>query len=103
MKKKQWTLSEKMEILEKAGSGDVVAVCRQYGVSTGTYYYWKKRFETRGTEGLKTHYDNRDKALKAAEEENRILRKLLADKEVELEIQRELVKKKFGISNPKKN
>lgn len=40
--------------------------------------------------------------LKASEEENRLLRKLLADKELELEIQRELLKKKFGTSDPRK-
>jgi len=40
--------------------------------------------------------------LKASKEENRILRKLLSDKEIELEVQRELLKKKFGMSDPRK-
>ena len=40
--------------------------------------------------------------LKQAEEENRILRKLLSNKEIELEVQRELLKKKFGTSDPRK-
>ena len=101
MKRKKWTLKEKLAILEEASSGDVVTVCRKHGVNTSTFYNWRKRFENRGEEGLKTTYDNRDKELKAAENENRILRKLLADKEVELEIQKELLKKKFGTSNPR--
>lgn len=101
MERKKWTLKEKLEILEEAGSGDVVTVCRKHGVSTSTYYNWRKRFDNRGEDGLKTTYDNRDKELKTVENENRILRKLLADKEIELEIQKELLKKKFGTSNPK--
>ncbi|NGZ90749.1 transposase, partial [Psychroflexus sp. C1] len=47
-------------------------------------------------------YDTRSKELKQAEEENRILRKLLSNKEIELEDQRELLKKKFGTSDPRK-
>jgi putative transposase len=47
-------------------------------------------------------YDTKSKELKEAEEENRILRKLLSDKEIELEVQRELLKKKFGTSDPRK-
>lgn len=52
--------------------------------------------------GLKVTYDTRSKELKQAEEENRILRKLLSNKEIELEVQRELLKKKFGTSDPRK-
>lgn len=102
MKRKQWDLSKKVEILTEAIQGDVVETCRKYGVSTGTYYNWKKKFDSKGEEGLKVQYDNRNKELKASEEENRLLRKLLADKELELEIQRELLKKKFGTSDPRK-
>ena len=52
--------------------------------------------------GLKVTYDTKSKELKEVEEENRILRKLLSDREIELEIQRELLKKKFGTSDPRK-
>ncbi|WP_261793642.1 hypothetical protein [Psychroserpens burtonensis] len=58
--------------------------------------------EEEGAAGLKVTYDTRSKELKQAEEENRILRKLLSNKEIELEVQRELLKKKFGTSDPRK-
>jgi putative transposase len=41
-------------------------------------------------------YDTKSNELKESEEENRILRKLLIDKEIELEVQRELLKKSLG-------
>jgi putative transposase len=47
-------------------------------------------------------YAVRSKERKRAEEENRILRRLLANKEIELEIVHELLKKNFGTSDPRK-
>jgi len=102
MKYKKWSLKEKLEILSLSEELGVVATCRKHGVSTGTFYSWKKKFELHGEAGLKVTYDTKSKELKAAEEENRVLRKLLSDKEIELEVQRELLKKKFGTSDPRK-
>jgi len=102
-KYKKWSLETKLEILEKAKSGDVVEVCRSYGVSTGTFYNWRNKFEVSGEEGLlRKQSKHRDKDLAAAQEKIRVLSKLLADRDVELEVQRELLKKKFGTSNLKK-
>lgn len=102
MKYKKWTLSQKLEILSSSEEIGVVETCRKYGLSTGTFYSWKKKFDQKGEAGLKVTYDTKSKELKQAEEENRVLRKLLCDKEVELEVQRELLKKKFGTSDPRK-
>ena len=102
MKYKKWSLAQKLEILSTSDSIGVVEACRKYGVSTGTFYSWKKKFEHQGEAGLKVTYDTKSKELKAAEEENRILRKLLSDRKIELEVQRELLKKKFGTSDPRK-
>ncbi|WP_245584978.1 hypothetical protein [Psychroserpens burtonensis] len=65
------------------------------------FYSWKKKYDTQGEAGLKVTYDTRSKELKQAEEENRILRKLLSNKEIELEVQQELLKKKLGTSGPR--
>lgn len=102
MKYKKWTMEKKLEILASGEEIGVVEACRKYGVSTGTFYSWRKKFEHRGEAGLKVTYDTKSKELKAAEEENRVLRKLLSDREIELEVQRELLKKKFGTSDPRK-
>src|SRR5699024_8444044 len=96
MKYKKWTLSQKLEILSSSEEIGVVETCRKYGLSTGTFYSWKKKFDHKGEAGLKVTYDTKSKELKQAEEENRVLRKLLCDKEVELEVQRELLKKSLG-------
>ena len=102
MKYKKWSLDQKLEILTSSEELCIVETCRKYGVSTGTFYSWKKKFEHQGEAGLKVTYDTKSKALKSAEEENRVLRKLLSDREIELEVQLELLKKKFGTSDPRK-
>ncbi|UFH34404.1 transposase [Flavobacterium acetivorans] len=102
MKYKKWTLTQKLEIITASEDMGIVEACRKYGVSTGSLYSWKKKFEHKGEAGLKVTYDTKSKELKEAEEENRILRKLLSNKEIELEVQRELLKKKFGTSDPRK-
>jgi len=102
MKYKRWSLKEKLEILEQAKEFGVVETCRKFSVSTGNYYNWRKKFDQKGVAGLKTTYQKKSKELREAEEENRVLRKLLSDREIELEIQRELLKKKFGTSDPRK-
>ena len=102
MKYKKWSLAEKLEILSSGDAIGVVESCRKYGVSTGTFYNWKKKHDNQGDAGLKVTYDTKSKELKKAEEENRILRKSLSDKEIELEVQRALLKKKFGTSDPRK-
>lgn len=93
---------EKLEILASSEEIGVVETCRKYSVSTGTFYSWKKKFDNKGEDGLKVNYDLKSKEFKQVEEENRVLRKLLGNKEIELEVQRELLKKKFGTSDPRK-
>jgi putative transposase len=83
-------LGKKLEILSFSEELGVVETCRKYSVSKGTLYSWKKKHESQGETGLKVTYDIRSKELKQAKEENRKLRKLLANKEIESEIGREL-------------
>jgi len=46
---------------------------------------WKKKFKHKRAAGLKVTYNTKSKELKAAEGENRVLRNLLSDREIELE------------------
>jgi putative transposase len=80
----------------------IVSACRKFSASTSTFYSWKKKHESHGQAGLKVTYDTKSKEHKQAEQENRVLRKLLSDREIELEVQRELLKKTFGTSDPRK-
>ena len=45
MKKSRFTEHQIISILKEADSGmKVPDICRQHGISTGTYYQWKSKF-----------------------------------------------------------
>ena len=98
MKYKKSSLEKKLEILSFSEEIGVVDTCRKYGVSKGTFYSWKKQHKSHGEAGLKVTYDTKSNEHRQAKEENQVLRILLSDKEIELEVQRELLKKSLGYS-----
>ena len=102
MSKKQGK-SEKLNILEEARSSSVLEASRKHGVSSATVYNWRRSFETGGETALSDKGKlNKDKLQKELALENRRLKKLLVERELELEAQKELLKKKFGTDDPRK-
>jgi len=53
MKCKKWSVKEKLEILSTSEELGIVESCRKYGVSTGTFYSWREKYDTQGEVGLK--------------------------------------------------
>jgi putative transposase len=62
-------------------------LCRKHGMSEGTFYAWKAKYS-----GMTV---SEAKRLKALEDENLKLKKLLAEQMLELAAMRELVSKKW--------
>lgn len=84
--KKRYSESQIVKILsEGRASGNVAELCRKYGISDATYYNWKKKYD--GCEASEL------KKLKTLEEENRRLKKLVVDKELDIDALKTLVEK----------
>jgi len=98
---KRWSKQEKLTILRDAEEEGVVQACRKHDVSTATFYNWKKIYDAYGESGFSQSRDS-DQRYKQLETENQRLKKLLVDKELALEAQKELLKKKFGTDDPRK-
>ena len=93
-KRKYWTVEEKLQaILYVQSSNSVVQACRELGIDPSMYYKWKKAYDEKGEEGLKPKYPKKDPELERLRKENEKLKKLLAEKTLELEIAREFIKK----------
>jgi len=93
-KRKYWTAEEKLQaIFYVQSSTSVVQACRELGIDPSMYYKWKKAYEEKGKEGLRPKYPKTDPELERLRKENNRLKKLLAEKELELEIAREFIKK----------
>ena len=64
-------------------------LCRDLGVSTGTFYNWRSKYA-----GLEV---NEAKRLRALESENNKLKRLLADKLLEVEAMKDVLKPRYPL------
>jgi putative transposase len=88
MKKSKFNEAQVMNILKEAQGGIPVAnLCRQHDVSTATFYKWRSKYG-----GMDVSMISRMKAL---EEENRRLKKMYAEVQLQNEIIQEAMRKKF--------
>ena len=62
-------------------------ICRELGISNGTFYNWRSKYT-----GLEV---NEAKRLRELESENAKLKKLLADKLLEVEAMKDVLSKKW--------
>ena len=88
MKRKRFTEEQIIGILTEHEAGAKYAdLCRKHGMSEGTFYNWKTKY------GGMTVSDA--KRLKALEDENARLKKLLAEQMLDAAAMKELLSKKW--------
>ena len=86
--KKRFTEEQIIGVLKEHQAGMPVAdLCRKHGVSDATFYAWRSRYG-----GMET---SDARKLKALEEENRRLKKLLAESMLDVATLREALRKNF--------
>jgi putative transposase len=88
MKRSRFSEEQVIAILKEQESGVATAdVCRRHGISSATFYKWKARFG-----GLEVSDARR---LKALEDENARLKRLLADAMLDNAMLRDVAAKKW--------
>ena len=88
MRKSRFTEEQIIKALKEHAAGlSVSDVCRKHGVSDATFYKWRSRYG--GMEGSDA------RRLKALEEENRRLKKLLAETMLDASTLKEMLTKNF--------
>jgi putative transposase len=88
MRKSRFSESQIVAILKQADAGGkpISQLCRDHGISENTFYRWKRRYGGMGLPELR-----RQRQL---EQENARLKRLLAERDLEVDALRELLAKK---------
>ncbi len=88
MRKKRFTEHQIIKVLKQVEGGRTVAeVCRENGVSPGTYYNWKAKYGGMEASDIKR--------LKDLEAENRKLKQMFANLSLEHEVLKDIIEKKL--------
>lgn len=89
MKQKRFSEEQIIEILKEAekDGATITDVCRAHGVSENSFYRWKRKY------GGMTVADA--KRLRELEKENARLKKIVANRDLEIDAMKELLRKTF--------
>jgi putative transposase len=86
-KRVRFTDEQIVRILQEADQFLVVEVAKRHGVTEPSIYAWRKKFGDLDTDDVKR--------LKQLEQENNRLKKILAKRDLEIEVMKEIAAKKW--------
>ena len=87
MKKARFSEEQMVAILREADQRPIAEVAKKHGVSDQTIYAWRKRFGTLEPADVKR--------LRQVEQENGRLKKMVADRDLEIDVLKEITRKKW--------
>jgi putative transposase len=76
-----------VKILREADTAPVIEVAKKHGISDQTIYLWRKKFGQLEPADVKR--------LRQLEQENAKLKKLVAERDLEIEVMKEIAAKKW--------
>lgn len=87
MKKSRYNDEQIVRILRETDQDTIANVTKRHGISEASVYVWQKKFSGMNTDDVKR--------LKLLETENMWLKKILAERDLEIEVMKEIAAKKW--------
>lgn len=89
MKKSRYTSEQIVRVLQEAERGETTIgdVCRHYGVSEATFYRWRRVYGDMKVPEVKR--------LRELEQENARLKRIVAERDLEIDAMKEVLSKKW--------
>jgi transposase-like protein len=91
--RRSFSVEQKLQIIQEADQHGVTQTLRKHNLSHSIFLRWKHQFDQGGTSSLKPQYHKVDPELRALQEENTRLKKIIGNQALELEFKTELLKK----------
>ena len=90
--RRKFTAEDRLSILQECGREGQTATCRKYNLAASLIQRWKQKYQARGVKGLRAGYQHIDPEVRALQEENERLKKIVARQAIEIEFKSELIK-----------
>lgn len=87
IKKARFSEEQMVTILREADQRPIADVAKKHGISDQTIYAWRKRFGTLEPADVKR--------LRQLEQENGRLKKMVADRDLDIDVLKEITRKKW--------
>lgn len=92
--RRSWSLPEKLEAVQLMKREGVGKASRQLEISSTTLYKWEQNFDKNAEQGLMSKpISDKNPELEKLKKENHELKMLVAEKELVIRVQNELLKK----------
>lgn len=85
--RKRYSEEQIVKIIAEGQSGKINEVCRKHGISEQTFFNWRTKFTGMGVQEIRR--------LRELETENSRLKRIVAERDLEIDAMREVLKKNW--------
>jgi transposase-like protein len=91
--RRSFSVEQKLQIIQEAEQNGITQTLRKHNIVHSLFLRWRNQFNQGGANLLERQYHKVDPELRALQEENARLKKIIGNQALELEFKTELFKK----------